>query len=273
MEINKERRLSNKVVFYRHVFVALCREEALIFSRIVWDKMINWSISIAVNVICMSYLLGQQFAIGGSDFAMFAFTGAIAASGLFEAYYVCFTLVGDYEGDKAISYYLTLPVPALLIFLKIMFCIMVRAVLAAFVAMIVGKMVLWNSLPFTAVNWLHFFLIFLVGNLFMGIFGVWLSTMIASSLKRENLWCRYIFPFWYFSGLQYTWMTMFKLSAPVAYLVLLNPLTYVMEGTRASMMGQQGYLNIWFCLGMLLVFTGIAFWHTMRGLKRRLDFV
>jgi hypothetical protein len=46
-----------------------------------------------------------------------------------------------------------------------------------------------------------------------------------------------------------------------------------MEGTRATMMGQAGYLNIWFCAGMLVVFTGLAFAHTISGLKKRLDFV
>lgn len=265
-------KIINRNRFYWNVFKALCQEEALIFSRIFWDKLINWAISIAVNVICLSYLFSKQFSLG-ADFPMFAFAGSIAASGLFEAYYVCFTLVGDYEGDKAISYYLTLPVPALLVFIKIMFCIMVRAMLAALVALIVGKIVLWNALPFATIDWFGFFLIFLIGNLFMGIFGVWLSTMISSGLKRENLWCRYIFPFWYFSGLQYTWFMMLKLSAPVAYFVLLNPLTYVMEGTRAAMIGQVEYLNIWFCTGMLMFFTILAFWHTMVGLKKRLDFV
>jgi ABC-type polysaccharide/polyol phosphate export permease len=58
-----------------------------------------------------------------------------------------------------------------------------------------------------------------------------------------------------------------------AYASLINPQLYIMEGMRAAILGQTGYLNFWLCAGMTLFFSIICGAHAIVKIQRRLDFV
>ncbi len=44
-----------------------------------------------------------------------------------------------------------------------------------------------------------------------------------------------------------------------------------MEGMRSAVIGSDGSLNFWLCVGALLVFSGLLAWRGTFLLKRRLD--
>jgi ABC-type polysaccharide/polyol phosphate export permease len=64
-----------------------------------------------------------------------------------------------------------------------------------------------------------------------------------------------------------------KVSPFIAKLLLLNPIIYAYEGLRASVLGQAGYLNIWFCFAMLWLTSLSLGFFALNRLKHRLDFV
>lgn len=254
------------------LFWQLVREEFIGFIALFKDKVINQGIWVAVSVFSTVYLMGKQFDVA-SGFGLFTLTGCIATTGLFEAYPNIFAFVQDFEGDRRISYYLTLPLASWMIFAKQMVCMALRGMAIGFAIIPLGKLVLWHEFILSDVAWFKFALVFILANLFIGAFTLWLATMIMSIQKLGNLWARFIFPVWFLCGFQFSWATLHNVVPPLAYSMLLNPMTYVMEGIRATVIGQEGYLNIWVCIGMLILFTLFFAWHSISRLKKRLDAV
>ena len=84
---------------------------------------------------------------------------------------------------------------------------------------------------------------------------------------------RFVYPLWFLGGFQYSWQVLYDFSPLFAYVSLLNPVLYVMEGTRAAILGQEGSLNFWLCILMLIFFTLLCGWHALKQLKRQLDYI
>ena len=74
-----------------------------------------------------------------------------------------------------------------------------------------------------------------------------------------------------FGGYLYSWHAVYALSAIGGYLSLVNPLIYTMEGMRAAILGQEGYLPFWFSFVALMLFTIAFAWNAISRLKKRLD--
>jgi ABC-type polysaccharide/polyol phosphate export permease len=65
----------------------------------------------------------------------------------------------------------------------------------------------------------------------------------------------------------------YKISTPLAYAMLCNPLVFIMEGARASLLGQEGFLPWSVCCGALVAYTAVIWFHMYYKMKRLLDFV
>jgi hypothetical protein len=84
---------------------------------------------------------------------------------------------------------------------------------------------------------------------------------------------RFVYPLWVFGGYQYSYAVLANKNPWFAYISLINPQLYIMEGMRAAILGQEGYLNFWLCAGMTFFFSIICGIHAIFKIKRRLDFV
>jgi ABC-type polysaccharide/polyol phosphate export permease len=124
-----------------------------------------------------------------------------------------------------------------------------------------------------AISWIPLFLIIVVANLFFGTFALWVTTFIKDFDHLGSLWTRFIFPIWFLGGFQFPWSTMHELVPTLAYITLLDPVVYTMEGTRSAMLGGATYFNAWLCIAVLSLFCVLCFADGMRRLKKRLDFV
>jgi len=136
-----------------------------------------------------------------------------------------------------------------------------------------GKLRLWNSFSLAGVHYGKFALIFLLTNIFYAILGLWVTSFIYSLMNFDSVWMRIIFPMWFLGCFQFSWAALYQASPVIAYIDLINPITYISEGTRAAILGQQGSLNFWVCVGAIIVFIVIGWTHALLRLKRRLDFV
>jgi ABC-type polysaccharide/polyol phosphate export permease len=137
----------------------------------------------------------------------------------------------------------------------------------------VGKIILWNSLDLTRIHYPKFILIVVLQNIFYACFTISVSSLIKGIAHMGSIWARYIFPLWFMGGFQFSWSALYHVSPYVAYITLLNPVIYITEATRAALLGQENYINFWFCLVMITIFSVISFYIGIRNLKKRLDFI
>lgn len=242
-----------------------------LFREIIWNKVIDLFIWVACTLLIMGYVMPLLGLV--ADYGVFQLAGLVASAGLFEVFPSVMNLVSDFEGDRLISYQLILPVPSLLIFIKIITNYALNAIILGLCVVPMGKLVLWNQFDLTQINIVQFALMLIMSGIFYGVFILWITSLCKNVSKVGNVWMRFIFPIWFLGGFQFSWSVLYTLIPMLAYINLLNPMTYIMEGTRAALLGQTGYISVWFCIAALSMFIMIFSWIAIIRLKKRLDYV
>jgi hypothetical protein len=260
-----------KTPSYTTTLAALLETDFKLFKRTIHDKLIDLMIWVVTTVLITAYLL-PYFGLDHS-YTTLTIASLIGSAGLFEMYAATTYLIADFEGNNITAHYLTLPVPSWLIFLRNMiFYSFNTAILAVFV-LPVSKLLLWNNFDLSQFSPLKFFIIFMLTNVFYSSFTVWVTSYTISIENISSVWMRFVYPLWTLGGFQYSYNILHDFSPTLARLNLLNPMIFVMEGTRGSILGESDTLNFWFCCLMLSLFTVLCGVHGIARLKKRLDFI
>jgi hypothetical protein len=256
-------------------YVTVCKNliaiDLITFKQMFIDKFIDLSIWIVLTTIVTSYIM-PYFGLA-VDFGVFQLGGLIAAAGLFELYANTVDLVSDFEGDRVISYNLTLAIPSwVAIASKAAYYFIIYTILALLMIPI-GKLCLWNQFDLTLVDYPKLFLSILVLSGFYACFVLWVASMITNMAKMGNVWSRFIFPMWFLGGFQFSWIAFYKTLPAIALINLINPMIYITEAVRVALLGQEGFINFWACLLAIIIFAALSFYLGIMGLKKRLDFI
>ncbi len=255
---------------HAYIFKQLLAADLIIFYESLKDKLVNLFIWVGITLVVMGYIMP---AFGLTNFGPFQLAGLIASAGLFEVYPSAMSLVQDFSGDRIISYHLTLPLPSWLVLIKTITYYALNALTLSLCVIPMGKLVLWNQFDLTAVSWPHFLFFMVLVSVFYGVFTLWIASRAESIEKMGNVWMRFIFPMWFLGGFQFSWKALYSVFPALGYVGLINPMTYVMEGTRATVLGPSGYLPFWVtALAVLICILGFGY-NAIKRIKRRLDFV
>jgi ABC-type polysaccharide/polyol phosphate export permease len=249
--------------------LGIIRKELFLFFKDFKNSLIDISIILATNMIVFSYFMSIDM---GKNFSNFIFVGAIASFGLFESVGRA-TFLAQEATDRKITRFLILPVSSASVFTSIALSWAICSTLLVLTIFPLGKLLLWHRIDFTNVDFFKFGLIFIVANIFYGFFSLWIASLITNLRNSSWLWARLINPLFMFCGYYYSWKAAYDLSPFVGYAHFLNPLLYVLEGTKAAFLGQSGFLPFWICFFALWVFVFIFRYDAIRRFKKRLDCV
>ena len=87
----------------------------------------------------------------------------------------------------------------------------------------------------------------------------------------NDLWPRRLTPLFCIGALFVPWYGVFQFSQKIAWLLLLNPTTYFVEGLRATFIGDGNHLALGYSLPMAFVLIMAASMLLARGVKKRFD--
>lgn len=268
--MNKLQRPMNKNSYFS-VCKNLIASDLILLRQSFLNKFIDITIWVVLTIFVTGYIM-PYFGLADT-FGVFQLGGVIAAVGLFELYISTVDLLVDFEGDRVIDYNLTLPIPSwLAIVSKAGYYFIVYLSLTLSILPI-GKLLLWNQLDLMQINYFKLFLAIIFQCLFYSCFVIWAASVIDNMTKLGIVWARFIFPMWFMGGFQFSWKALYSVLPIVAWIDLLNPMIYITEATRASILGQTDYINFWLCLVAISCFSAICLLQGMRNLKRRLDFI
>jgi ABC-2 type transport system permease protein len=259
------------VARFADIFCKLVKTRFFIARQELIGKVINLYIWVFCSLVVMGYVM-QNFGLA-SDYGCFQLATVMGTVGLFEIYGNAFKCMIDFEGDRNISYYLTLPTrPSIVLWSMMTSYVLMGIVLSCFVLPF-GKIILLNSFSLANVSWIKFALMVLISNIFYAVFTIAVTAHVGAISKMENVWTRFIFPLWFMGGFQFSWASIYKLSPLLAYVLLCNPIMFIMEGTRAALLGQQNCLPWGICCIVLCIFSVIGSFYAHYKMKRLLDFV
>ena len=137
----------------------------------------------------------------------------------------------------------------------------------------IGKLLVFKGIDLSTISYPRLIAIFLTSQLFFGFFALWLASILKNLSGLNSLWLRYIAPMWMFGGYTFSWESAYQMNPTLGYFLLINPMIYVMEGMRAAVIGQEGYLPFWSCFIVLWGVILACASHAIYRLKRRLDCV
>lgn len=256
---------------YARLTWQLVRADMTIYSGIALEQIIN-TLSWVIPTVLVSAYVFPLLGITKSYGALMAIS-TIASASLYESFGAATTFVSDLEGNQTISFPLTLPMPSWLIFVQRSISYVFKASTISFIILPVSKLLLFDSLSLAQFSCIKFVTIFFAIHIFSSFFSLLMVSVVASMSQIMKVWNQIIFPLWFFGCSQYPWSTLEQLSPKLAYACLANPFIYGMEGMRAAVLGQEGSLPFWPCVGMLLLFAVLFGTIAIKRLKKRLDFV
>lgn len=249
-------------------FWALVQRDMAVFWPTWKDRFINALIWSSLMISVFEYIMPKM---GLKGLGQFMACGAIASWGFFEVTENIAKFIADLEGERSISYYLTLPVPQWVVFARLAVTNALQAMFISVLFLPLFKLLLRDAFMLTHLSIIKFLAIFIMIHLFYGFFSLYIAARMSSLNELGNVWLRIVYPLWWLGCFQFSWKALQEISPRLAQVDLLNPIVYGMEGIRASIMGQADFLNIWVCCGMLVLFTGCAGVIGIRRLKKRLD--
>lgn len=263
----------NKIIqnFHPYYFWQLLRTKSTNMRTTLTDKLINLYIWGICSLFVYSYVM-QAFGLA-NDFGPFQLGGILASIGLFEVYSNAVTIVSDIEGDRTITYYLSLPAPAFTILASFVCYYAFISITMGILLLPLAKIILGSQFVLANVSWLSLILFISLINLFYATATLLLSALIPSMDKFDILWTRFIYPIWFLGGFQFSWKSVHDKVPWFSYIILVNPVTYATEGIRAVLLGQTGYLPFWLCCLVIFVLWIFVAWGAYKTLKKRLDFV
>lgn len=254
---------------YLRIFFALTRRDLRAFTKGIWGRIVDNFILFSTSIILFAYFmpllgLSQGFAvmIFASCFVIFSFFDCIGFAGL---------TVMDIEGDRTIVHSISAPMPSSLTLAQIAVSWALRMGFITLFGIVIGKLLLWDRLDLTQIFWGKFALSYASIYLMWGFFSLWLASLVRRLSNIGTIYVRVANPMFMFGAYLFPWVTAYKVSPWIGYLLLVNPMVYANEAMRSSVMGTEGFLPYAYSIAALWSFTAFFALTSIRILKRRLD--
>ena len=237
------------------------------------DVIINNTLMTILQILIFTYFM-PAFGLN-KDFGTFMAFSMVALQVFFTSVFGLHTLLGEVLNpeDGILQYELTAPIHPSFVFIKCAFEFIHQSFFTTLPIIVAVKLLMWNRISFEYFSFFKFHFLLLCVALFSGFFTLFLVSITPNRSAVGNLLTRIVFPMWFLGGLQFSWQSLYNISPALAYLNLLNPLTYAYEGCRAATLNPTLSLPYWYCIPALLFCT--AFFGTLgiNRLKQRLDCV
>lgn len=261
----------NTIIWNLNTFWALFRKEMLIFKPDFSRCLVNnifWTSTLLASFIFLKPQTGLPF-----EYAVFMLPVMAASLGLFDIIANTISIIADISSNRVIDQDLTLPLFQWLVFVKVALANAYRSFLPSFLVLPWGMLFIYlvKGIVFTRIHIVKTVLILVMANIFFGFLSLFAASFMTHVAQVRNIWMRVIFPMWWLGGFMYHFQTVQENTPLLALLMRLSPMMYVSEGVRAAMLGQEGFLNYWLCMGVIVVCTLIVGTIAVKRFLKRLD--
>lgn len=250
-------------------FLAILVRDARVFKQHITSRMIDACVWAGTSLYVAQYVL-PQFGID-QKYASFLMLGNLAVWGMFEVGTNMAIILGDLQGTNALSYYLTLPLPSNWIFIRLALMDTYRSIVPTLFMIPLGKLILQDNISLSSINYPKLFLAWILSHLFFGFFGLFLSSITPTFDYITTIRQRFIFPLWFLGCYQFSWYMLYEANPLLAYINLLNPVVYIMEGMRGAASLPIQTLPFSLCMLVTSMYTLLFAYLGIRSFKKRVD--
>lgn len=245
--------------------------DLMLMKQNITDTIINtliWASSVTAIATYVLPHLGVTQSYGSM-----MLIGSFVSCALFECFGNTSMMVADLDGDRVISYQLTLPLPGWLLLVQKGLGFAIHSAILTLFILPMGKLIMGKHLVLSAINPYKFVVAFVLLHLMCAFLCVIMIAYTSSMSRILHVWTRLLFPLWFFGGSQFNWYTLKEMSPALAYLNLANPITYASESIKGASLSGEAFLPFGFCIAMMTLFSIVFLYIGHRKMKRRLDYL
>lgn len=254
----------------KSIFFSLLHRDMKVLKKRLHNVIIDGFILVAITVLVFGNLLpllGMPTVLIAPAFLGNSLSFFLASLG----YNFALRMAYDLKFDRFISYFLTLPLPKHWLFSYYIISFMIEASIVSLPLITLGIIALGNNFGPIQGNIFVFFAVYLCSLLFWSLFFLGSSFIYSFQWFKSHLWARRIMPLFIFSPAYFTFKTIQPILPLFHKLYFLNPLTYIIEGLRVSLLAGNDYLSLPICLMGILVSLIGMFIRLRRGIYKQLD--
>lgn len=252
----------------RRIFWALLKTDLRLLFLGLKDKAIDSFIWGILTIVVMAYVMPE---FGLKNFGAFQAATIIIGVIGFETNFQLYNLASSIEHRKHLFYLFTLPVPSSVIFLQKAVLFTINGLILSLMMLPAMKLILGNELNLMAISWGKLAVILIVSSFLFSSLTLFLLVFVKRADQVEHMFMRVLFPMWFLGGFQFSWHALYKLNPYFGYLGLLSPDTYAHEAVRAAMLGPEGFLPFWLCIGVMCLCSVAFGGYGYTRVRRRLD--
>ena len=264
--------LPRKRIMYSAYFQTFCvlvwRDLRLILSHIK-GRLIDGCLIVFLQTLA----IGQFLPLLGMPTAMIAplYIGTITQVIFSTSFALAFRYVYDIKKVKFIKYQMSLPLPKTWLFAEYIFIFMIEVSCIVIPVFCLGTLLLGTSFSLVNMNIFHSIIMFLLMLFFYSLLFIYFAFSSDYFWFLDNFWVRRLGPMFLLGCTFFTWHQANNFSPFFAKIFLLSPVTYVHEGMRAALLGQEHYLPFWICFSIVALCCASLIFLLSRAIKRNLD--
>lgn len=253
------------------VFFSLLHRDLKVLGGRLGSLFLDNIVMLLTNVAMFGYLLPLM----GMSKNLIAplFIGYVIMSFFELGYGLAIKIVHDVKFDKFIDYQLSLPMSTHWLLAEYITNFAIKACVVTLPILSFGILLLGNKFVIVQTHWLAFIFMYFLSLIFFATLFLYYSFAYDYNWFRVNLWSRRLEPLFLFGAVFIVWKPLYAFSKALGILFLLNPVTYVAEGLRATLIGGNDFLPIWICMLAVSVGIVISWLLLVPAMRKKLDLV
>ncbi len=256
-------------LLYLRTFGSLVQRDVKFILSELKTRIIDGGVIAVMQILVIAYflpLLGMPSYLIGP-----LFIGMITQIVFSSGYNIAFKHANDLKHAKFINYQLALPLPKKWLFIQIILSFIIELMMITLPIIVFGSIVLSSTVSFNPSSWILVIFMYLLNLLFYSLLFLHVSFSSAYTWFLDNVWARRLTPLFFFGCGYYTWKGLLGFNKTIAYLFLLNPLTYVHEGLRGALFGEENFIPLLICIVAVSSACAVLGYLLARAINKRLD--
>lgn len=247
------------------------RRNILDIRQRVYSLFVDGLVVFSIDAFLISHIF-PMFHVNLENLAPFFVSDTFIFLLIMQSDTFCSRMRIDVLQNRFIYYYLTLPIHWAWIFIMFILTFMIELSIVSLPFMIVGTYFFSTVVSNVSPHWGLFLIHYITALFFIVTFFLSVTFRYSYGWVENNLWPRRMFPMIAFGAINATWHQIYHFFPLLAYVGLLNPLTYLAEGFRASLLVGQ-YIPLSISVSMLFICSFINLWALRRAVLKRFDTV
>lgn len=253
------------------IFITLIQRDWKQLKSELISTLFNGSILITLFVVLFGYMLPQlglssekiaPLYLGSALLMLLRLGFGIAAAHSF-----------DLAHNQFINYQITLPVPKRWLFASYVMHFILKGTLIGLPVIVMGILILNNYFSIAHIHGGAFIIMWILSLTLYAFLALCLAFGTSTTWFLDNAWPRCLSPLVCLSCVFFTWYSIHTIAPFLSKVILCSPLTYSVEGIRATLVPVGQFIAAPICFGVLLLWNIFLAYLLSYSLKQYRDFV